>query len=51
MRIWEICIRRPVFTLMLVSAPPFMATFTSPQLDSLAYLFLRLHGEGAVRAA
>lgn len=31
--------------LTLVSAPPFMAAFTSPQLDSLAYLFLRLHGE------
>jgi hypothetical protein len=32
--------------LVLVGAPPFLATFTQPQLDSLAYLFLRLHGEG-----
>jgi uncharacterized protein DUF4386 len=31
--------------LILAGAPPFMATFTRPQLDSLAYLFLRLHGE------
>ncbi len=32
--------------LILVGAPPFLATFTRPQLDSLAYLFIRLHGEG-----
>jgi hypothetical protein len=32
--------------LILVGAPPFLATFPRPQLDSLAYLFLRLHGEG-----
>jgi hypothetical protein len=32
--------------LILVSAPAFLATFPRPQLDSLAYLFLRLHGEG-----
>jgi hypothetical protein len=32
--------------LILVAPPPFLASFTPPQLDSLAYLFLRLHGEG-----
>jgi hypothetical protein len=32
--------------LILVGAPPFLAGFSRPQLDSLAYLFLRLHGEG-----
>jgi hypothetical protein len=32
--------------LILVGAPSFLATFPRPQLDSLAYLFLRLHGEG-----
>ena len=32
--------------LILVGAPPFLATFTRPQLDSLAFLFLRLHGQG-----
>ena len=32
--------------LVLVGAPPFLATFTRSQLDALAYLFLRLHGEG-----
>jgi hypothetical protein len=32
--------------LILVGAPAFLATFPRPQLDSLAYLFLRLHGEG-----
>ena len=32
--------------LILVGAPSFLASFTHPQLDSLAYLFLRLHEEG-----
>lgn len=32
--------------LVVVSAPPFLAGFAKPQLDSLAYLFLRLYGEG-----
>ena len=32
--------------LILVRAPSFLATCSHPQLDSLAYLFLRLHGEG-----
>lgn len=32
--------------LILVGAPPFLGGFSRPQLDSLAYLFLRLHGEG-----
>src|SRR3989449_2730359 len=32
--------------LILVAPPAFLATFSQPQLDSLAFLFLRLHGEG-----
>ena len=32
--------------LILVGGPTFLSTFTKPQLDSLAYLFLNLHGEG-----
>ena len=32
--------------LILVGAPSFLAPFTRPQLDALAYLFLRLHEEG-----
>ena len=32
--------------LILVGAPPFLATFSRGQLDSLAYLFVHLHGEG-----
>src|SRR5262245_10002979 len=32
--------------LILVGAPPFLAPFSRSQLDSLAYLFLRLHDEG-----
>ncbi len=32
--------------LILAGAPPFLATFPRSQLDSLAFLFLRLHGEG-----
>ena len=32
--------------MILVGAPPYLATFTRPQLDSLAFLCLRLHGEG-----
>ncbi len=32
--------------LILVGAPPFLSTFSRPQLDSLSYLFLSLHGEG-----
>jgi hypothetical protein len=32
--------------LILVGAPPFLADFSRSQLDSLAYFFLHLHGEG-----
>jgi hypothetical protein len=32
--------------LILVGAPPFLATFSPHQLDSLAYFFLQLHGQG-----
>lgn len=31
---------------ILAGLPPFMAGFSRTQLDSLAYLFVRLHGEG-----
>jgi len=33
-------------TLVLVSPPSFLSGFTKSQLDSLAYFFIRLHGEG-----
>jgi hypothetical protein len=32
--------------LVVLGAPPFLAAFNAPQLESLAYLFLRLYGEG-----
>jgi len=32
--------------LVLVSGPSFLSTFTRPQLDSLAYFFLRMRGMG-----
>src|SRR5262245_61147406 len=32
--------------LILVGSPPFLASFSRLQLDSLSYLFLQLHGEG-----
>jgi hypothetical protein len=32
--------------LLLVSGAPWLAAFTGPQLDALAYLLLRLHGQG-----
>jgi hypothetical protein len=35
-----------IAALILVGAPPYLASFTRPQLDSLAYFFLSLHGEG-----
>jgi hypothetical protein len=35
-----------IAALVLVSGPPFLSTFAQAQLDSLAYLFLRLHGQG-----
>lgn len=40
-----------IAALTLVSAPPFLGTFTRSQLDSLAYLFVRLHGQGIGVAA
>lgn len=35
-----------VAALVLVSGADFLAVFDRPQLDALAYLFLRLHGQG-----
>jgi hypothetical protein len=35
-----------VAALILVTRPEFLSTFNQDQLDSLAYLFLRLHGRG-----
>jgi HAE1 family hydrophobic/amphiphilic exporter-1 len=32
MNIWEICIRRPIFTLMLVAAPVVLGLAAYPQL-------------------
>jgi hypothetical protein len=35
-----------IATLILVKPPAFLSVFAKPQLDALAYLFLRLHGQG-----
>jgi hypothetical protein len=35
-----------IAALVLVQGPDFLAVFDRPQLDALAYLFLRLHGQG-----
>jgi hypothetical protein len=35
-----------IAALVLVSGADFLAAFDRPQLDALAYLFLRLHGQG-----
>ncbi len=35
-----------IAALVLVSGSDFLAVFAKPQLDALAYLFLRLHGQG-----
>jgi hypothetical protein len=35
-----------IAALMLVSGAPFLNVFAQPQLDALAYLFIRLHGQG-----
>src|SRR5262245_54582239 len=32
--------------LILLGGPSFLATFTKPQLDSLAYLLLQMHDQG-----
>jgi hypothetical protein len=36
--------------LVLVSGAGFLSAFAKPQLDALAYLFLRLHGQGLIVA-
>ena len=40
-----------VAALILVSGADFLSVFDKPQLDALAYLFLRLHGQGIVVAS
>jgi hypothetical protein len=35
-----------IAALVLVSGADFLSVFEKPQLDALAYLFLRLHGQG-----
>ena len=40
-----------VAALVLVSGAEFLTVFERPQLDALAYLFLRLHGEGMTVAS
>jgi hypothetical protein len=37
-----------VAALILVSGPTFLSTFDRAQLDSLAYLFIRLHARGSM---
>lgn len=38
-------------TLILASGAAFLSVFQKPQLDALAYLFLRLHGQGIMVAS
>ena len=40
-----------IATLILVKGPPFLAVFDRPQLDALAYLFVRLHTHGITVAS
>ena len=40
-----------VAALTLVSGAGFLSVFEKPQLDALAYLFMRLHGRGVVIAS
>lgn len=40
-----------VAALVLVGDAEFLSTFDRPQLDSLAYLFLHLHGQGTTVAS
>jgi hypothetical protein len=40
-----------IAALVLVSGPAFLSMFERPQLDALAYLFLRLHGQGITVAS
>jgi hypothetical protein len=40
-----------IATLVLASGADFLAVFGKPQLDALAYLFLRLHGQGIAVAS
>ncbi len=40
-----------IAALVLVSGADFLSVFEKPQLDALAYLFVRLHGQGLVVAS
>ena len=40
-----------IAALMLAKGADFLAVFEQPQLDALAYLFLRLHGQGVIVAS
>ena len=40
-----------IAALILVSGADFLSVFERPQLDALAYLFLRLHGQGIIVAS
>ncbi len=40
-----------IAALTLVSGADFLSVFEQPQLDALAYLFLRLHGQGVIVAS
>jgi hypothetical protein len=40
-----------IATLILVKGADFLSVFEKPQLDALAYLFLRLHGQGITVAS
>jgi hypothetical protein len=40
-----------IAALVLVSSASFLSVFEKPQLDALAYLFIRLHGQGIIVAS
>jgi hypothetical protein len=40
-----------IAALILVSGASFLSVFETPQRDALAYLFLRLHGQGIIVAS
>jgi hypothetical protein len=48
--IWFVNVLNDIAALILVSGANFLSVFETRQLDALAYLFVRLHGQGYVVA-
>jgi hypothetical protein len=44
--IWFVNVLNDIAALILVSGADFLSVFERRQLDALAYLFVRLHGQG-----